>query len=483
MELKRIKYIFICSLFLIACKHEPYLVTGDYPANISKIIQTNCAITGCHNNKSYEGAGGLNLTTWNNMFAGGNIGTCVIPYRSDFSTLCYYTNTDTNLGVTLEPTMPVNASPLSQSDYLALRNWILNGAPNSQGKIKFADDPTRSKIYVTNKLCDVVTVFDTKTLLQMRYIDVGNRPTEEFPHYIQVSPDKKNWYVSFFVPSSTIQKFDATDDIFVSDINIGDGVWTSFTITHDSKYGFFVDNQAKGRVAYVNLETGKLIATYEFGDSVRYPQGIIVNESSTKLYIGSTLGNYIYSVDISNPTEPILKTLSIDGSNVIKQNSVLDPLELVLGENDICFAACSKSHEIRAIDMNTDAIIASIDVGSNPAYIDYSKAKKKLFVTCPDDRASFPGNRGSVVIVNTETYIVDKRIDAGYQPYGVAVDDKSGVVAIVNANFAPGGDEPHHSSNCDGKNGNVTFIDLNTLELVPGIKSEVAVYPYTAAAR
>jgi hypothetical protein len=60
-------------------------------------------------------------------------------------------------------------------------------------------------------------------------------------------------------------------------------------------------------------------------------------------------------------------------------------------------------------------------------------------------------------------------------------------VFVANRNQTTGGPAPHHSSNCGGKNGYITFIDMNTLELVPyGTsfkKVEVSVDPYSIAVR
>src|SRR5688500_12243155 len=95
-----------------SCTHEPVVISTGYPKNVSEIIINTCAVSGCHNSKSYVAAGGLNLETWEDMFKGSRSGAVVIPYRSDFSTMCYYTNTDTALGLPLQPTMPPGATPL-----------------------------------------------------------------------------------------------------------------------------------------------------------------------------------------------------------------------------------------------------------------------------------------------------------------------------------------------------------------------------------
>lgn len=86
-------------------------------------------------------------------------------------------------------------------------------------------------------------------------------------------------------------------------------------------------------------------------------------------------------------------------------------------------------------------------------------------------------------MVDMRNYTLLKRINSGYQPFGIAADDGLYIVAVVNANLSPEGNKPHHSTNCGGRNGNVSFIDLRTMELIPNLRSEVTVFPYGVAAR
>ncbi|HNU47911.1 MAG TPA: hypothetical protein PKM40_03705, partial [Bacteroidia bacterium] len=62
-----------------------------------------------------------------------------------------------------------------------------------------------------------------------------------------------------------------------------------------------------------------------------------------------------------------------------------------------------------------------------------------------------------------------------------AVNDDKGVVYVANRNVDANGEAPHHSGACAGRNGNLTQIDMNTLELVPGYKCELGVNPYSVA--
>jgi DNA-binding beta-propeller fold protein YncE len=95
-----------------------------------------------------------------------------------------------------------------------------------------------------------------------------------------------------------------------------------------------------------------------------------------------------------------------------------------------------------------------------------------------DDQITFPGKTGSVYVINYNTLQVVCRLYTGHQPHGIAVDDENGRVYISNRNVTLGGPAPHHSSVCNGRNGYMTAIDLNSLLLIPNFQAEVSVDPY-----
>lgn len=472
------------SVVLNSCTHKAKYVdnTGSgYPSGVAAIILNKCAVSGCHNSLSYQNAGGLNLTTWANMFDGGEAGAVVVPFRPDFSTFCYFTNIDSSLGISLKPTMPYDRSPLSRNEYLLIRDWILSGAQSMDGTIRFADDKDRQKFYVANRLCNVVTVLDAHSMLQMRYVDVGGGKVQ-FPYAVKVAPDRMHWYVSFFSQADFVQQFDATRDGFVAKIHLGLGSWTSFSISSDSKYGWFVDNSSIGKVVCADLQRNVVLKDYRFNDKLKYPEGIALVEQQNKIYIGTQTGNFIYVVDISDPDHPLVKELPIDGSGIVVHQSSLDPVEFLVDmDQHTCYVACSASGEVFVLNTSNDSVMGKISLGSSP--MGMATFASKLFVACPDDFSSFPGKRGSVVVVDKRTNNVIKRLYTGYQPYGIAIDTVNQMAAVVNANISSSGPASHHTSVCGSKNGNVTFIDINTLELISNKRLEVAVFPCSISAK
>lgn len=450
---------------------------GNYPTEIADIIISRCATTGCHNDASALNAAGLNLSTWEKMFRGAGTGAVVIPYRPDFSTLCYYTNTDTAAGLVLQPTMPYGTAPLTREEYTRLHDWIASGAPAADGQIMFADSAGRRKFYVANRLCDVVTVVDGASQLQMRYVDAGNGTTAKYPYSVKVSPKKDNWYVSYYSRSGIISKYSGLTDKHIKDIELGDGTWQSFDITADGKHAWVADNSSSGRLAYVDLAEARVLKTFDFGGQLVYPSSVAV--AHDKVFLTPTAGNFVYEVNISDRESPELKQVPVDGTGAILPAGGLSPVGMICDDSGSkLYIICAATTDVRIVDTRTGALKNVVKLQGIPAALALSKKHGLLFISCPDDIVTFPGNRGSVAVVQVENGGVVKTIKPGYQPYGLAVDDETGLVAVANANISAGGPASHHESGCGKTNGNVTFINMGTLELVAGKKLEVAVFPF-----
>jgi len=67
----------------------------------------------------------------------------------------------------------------------------------------------------------------------------------------------------------------------------------------------------------------------------------------------------------------------------------------------------------------------------------------------------FQPNKGSIAVVDTKSNTIIKKINSGYQPYGMAVDEQDNIIAVVNFNIS--GPGSHHASGCGTKNGNVVL--------------------------
>ena len=472
----------VLVLSVVACKKEQgYDTVGNYPSDIAKIIVPSCATTGCHDAKSYEAASGLDLSSWEAAFKGTRNGAAIIPYRSDFSTLCYFINTYNALGLQNTPTMPLNGTPLSYNDVKTIRDWIDKGAPSNDGTI--SDNSADPEVaYVVNQGCDVITVLRKKDGVPIRYISCGTKPTSEVPHQVKVSPDKKYYYV-VFINNNILQQFRCSDNALVKNIPLtpaaaGTGTddaldWNTLVLSDDGKRAYCVSWTQSGHIAAVDVENGKLL---HFLGGQHYPHGIALDVSQTKLYITAQTGNFITVLDTGFTSAD---QVPLSGST-INYASSLDMHEVVpTRDGKQLWVTCQGTNEIKVLDLATRSVVRSIATGTYPQELVYSSTTNCFYTTCLKDKNA--QGTGAITRVHATTY-AEQTLVVGYQPHGLAVDDGNGWLWVASRNIDASGPLPHHTSACGGRNGFVQFIRLGTF-LPDARKFEVSADPYSIFVR
>ncbi|PBQ31764.1 hypothetical protein CNR22_08265 [Sphingobacteriaceae bacterium] len=481
--------ILVFSLFLLcSCtkdigKDIEKLNRSNYPTNIAKIMVGTCAVSGCHNTSSYQAAAGLNLETWSTMFKGSGSGSPVIPFSSKFSSLCYFINTYPELGIRNTPLMPLNGDPLSFEKVTEIKNWIDKGAPDINGTIMWSE-ANRKKFYAVNQGCDVVTVFDAETQLPMRFINVGNKPNEDTPHQVRVSPDGKYWYV-IFVNNNIMQKFRCSDDSYVGDIPLtpaaaGTGPedvqeWNTFIISKNGKRAYCTSLNANGRITAVDLENRKLLA---FSGLLANPHGIALNPAEDKVYVGAQYSNYITVLDTSFSDAG---TIFLENTS-IPNNLSIWPHDLLLSADESnLLITCQQSNDVRVLDLSTNQVVKIIPTGQQPQEIIYSSVMHQYYVSCTEDYTTLPGATGILTRIDANSYNTTN-IKCGYQPHGIAVDETKKLLYVLSRNVSVNGPLPHHTSECTGRNGFVNFVDLTSFKVLSK-KYELSSDPYFIFAR
>ncbi|MBN4062241.1 beta-propeller fold lactonase family protein [Bacteroidales bacterium AH-315-I05] len=478
--------LFIIFL-LAACSKDPPIYTEEalngYPEEVGKIMLTQCAIPGCHNDKSYDAAGGLNLTSWEKMFEGSRNNAAVIPYSSEQSFLLFFVNTFDELGPSLTPLMPFNSDTLTKEEVILISDWIAAGAANDEGFVKFSDNPSRSKFYVANQGCDLVSIFDAETGLIMRSVETGSPTAIESPHMVRVSPDGNYWYVVFF-SGNMFQRYDAATDAFIDEVDIGNGSWNTFTISSDGKTAYAVNWNADGSVAVVDLENMQLLEKYQGSGLLEWPHGSTLSSDGKTLYLTAQTGNFIYKIDVTDINSPEFEKVVLETGQVPNPLSSLDPHEIVFTPNESkYFVTCQKSNEVRVFQTSNDSLVDIIPTGTFPQEFAISITTNYLFVSCTEDTISFPGTRGSVAVIDWQNNTFVKSINTGFQPHGIAVDEAKQLVYVAHRNIDSKGPAPHHTTDCGGRNGFVRIIDMNTLNVISSYKAEVSVDAYSVAVR
>ena len=471
--------ILVLPLFLIlvsSCIKDKYdHVETNYPTDVENIITTRCAITGCHVTNSKDAAAGLDLSSWDKMFNGTNVGSAVIPYSSKFSPLLYFVNTDSLDGLVNRPTMPLNSAPLTTNQYHLLRDWIEAGAPDKSGFVKFSDNPNRKKIYISNQGCDNVSVLDAEKKVIIRYFEVGTIPEAnppETPHSIKVTPDNK-WLIVIFSGANQgyMQVYDTKTDLLVKNISIGIGGWNTMAISSDSKYVYAADFN-NGNVVFVDLDAGITTKTFNLGSGLH---GVGLNKTDDTLYIAQNLSSGLFKIPIND----ISNFENFDLNAVQPAPGNLKPHEINFSPDwSNYFITCegTSANQVRVYNAHNDQLIKVINVGIKPVEMSFSEKRKLLFVTCMEDHF-FPFTTGSVRVIDLNTLNEINQIEVGWQPHDLEVDDVEGLVYVANRNY--GGPAPHHAAACGGQNGYLVAIDMNTMKLSPKVKAELSVDPYS----
>lgn len=488
-----LRFLILSGLLILlafGCRKERVKDPKGYPEEVADIMLLTCATTGCHDDNSNDAEGRLSLASWDAAFQGSRAGAAIVPFRVDQSYLSFFINTYEDLGITQTPSMPLNAAPLSREQVVTIQNWIANGAPNADGEVKFADNPDRAKIYVANQGCDQIAVMDRDSRLVMRYLDIGIDPfLVESPHYLKLSPDGRYLYVVFLSANGNIEKYDTRTDQLVARAEIGPGSWNTFAMSPDGRYAYCIDlegNQVgstERHVSVVDLDLMQQVTFYSVGGGAN-PHGSYFSAYNDVLYVteqeGNVLYKFSYGQDYEEPEEFDVLDL-IQGNTDLGDRGRLGPHEVIATGADKYAVTCQYADQVRFYDSQTDGLLATVEVGSFPSEMAVDLTRGLLFVTCMEDTLLNQGNslkRGSVAVIDYNSMTLVKEIYTGYQPHGIAVDLDNQLVYVANRNANTDGPAPHHTTSCGGRNGYVTAIDLNSLNLLPGFSHELSVDPY-----
>ena len=485
--------LFVLSLGCKPKESDPPATGNDtasapgYPIAIGQIIKQKCL--SCHNADNAKYSGGLRLDNWDLLMAGGNVGPDIIPYHLENSVLLQYINTYDDLGLKLQPTMPINGVPLTHDQVKMFQDWVTNGAPNKDGYVAFSSNPdTRQKIYVTMQACDLLAVIDAETKIVMRIIPVGKTPGIEAPHCVRVDNAGRYAYVSF-TAGDYVQKIDTRTDKIVGEINMRTArrdpsipaSWNVLTLSEDGSQFVISNFSDNGQVFLVNTADMTIAKEYVDPGAFKTPHASAANAAFDTFYVTAQYGNTVYKIS----KEGIVFPVSIDGNPANTTTNTRDPHEIIMFPGGNAYAVtCQASNEVRIIDAHTNAVLAALPVGTYPQEVALSTTKPWLFVTCMEDQTNpMPASKGSVYVIDYRTMQIVKKIYGPFwQPHGITVDDRNGKVYVASRNVGSG-IPPHHASACAGQNGFYNVLDLETLTLTRDTRYEVSVEPYSADVR
>lgn len=469
------------AVIVLSCKKDPQVLSAEagFPAEVQRIFENKCATAGCHNDKSFQNAAGLNLTTWDKLvYDGGVSGSVVIPFRPEFSSLFQFINSYEDLGLSAEPQMPLNGDNLSRTEVMTIKNWIEDGCKNDRGDIPFASDfESRKKVMISNQGCDVVAIVDAESKLIMRYITMGKETAIETPHFLSISQDGQYWY-SCFSSGEIVQKFETVSGRLVGEANIGPGSWNVVNVTDDGDVAYVSDLNNNGRIAKVNTTDMSLTQMYQGANLFTSPHGIASTPSGDTLYITAQFGNSFYRFIPKAFSNQLISLVKGQVPNFVP--NTFDPHEVIFSpDRSKYFFSCQSSNEVRVFDATADTLLKVIAVGRLPLEFAVSERNNLLFVSCSEEpNPIFPTLKGSVSAIDLDRLEIVKTIYGRFfQPHGMIVNEATNELYVASRNADPTGPPPHHVSECGSRNGYFEVFDIPTWEQTV-LPQELSVDPY-----
>ncbi|MEM9666415.1 MAG: hypothetical protein AAF970_15875, partial [Bacteroidota bacterium] len=135
---------------------------------------------------------GLDLSSWDGLVAGSEVGQVVVPFSAKHSLLYQVTE---------------DQAAITDAERALLRDWIDDGARSDEGVVPYAD--AEHRLYVGNQAEASVSIIDMDRNVLMRVVDLQALGFSENakPHHTAVEPDGAHWYVSL-IGESKVLKFD-----------------------------------------------------------------------------------------------------------------------------------------------------------------------------------------------------------------------------------------------------------------------------------
>jgi YVTN family beta-propeller protein len=370
--------VFILTFALQSCKKDknniiPPIDYGNigaikYTKHVQALFNDKCATSGCHS--SATKSAGLSLSSWNGAVHGSLAGEVLVPFRADKSLLTYLFD-----GTPLRRNHRTIENALTTAEINFLKRWINEGARNDANEVPFAN--STNKLYVPNQGEDNVAVIDLDSMRVIRYVNVGELPAIEGPHFVTARDNF--WYVSL-IGAKQVWKFDTHNDTLVVGKANVPGSPALLTLTPDGSKLYVSQFMTSdiNKVYVINTSTMDVEDTLTVG---KMPHGIRINHSGTRLYCANMMSDNVTVVDVA--TNEVLEHIPLAwNANPVEPNYL--PIEIAISPDDNFFAvSCSKNtkNEVRIFSTSSNALVDSFQVGVQPWHLQYLPDGNSVIVT------------------------------------------------------------------------------------------------------
>jgi len=440
--------------------------TTSFPDDIKTVFSTTynstpntCTNSFCHSSETR--AGGLDLVNWNNMMAGSNNGTMVIPGNSFWSHLVSVVNSDTNLSPV--STILTDLHKMTPDKVNTIINWINSGAKRKDGTE--VSQSYGTKCFITNQAADVVSVINTSSNLVTRMIPVGGRTSQlDAPHYANVDPQQQSLYISL-IQEGYVERYNVSNYQQTGRLAVGNNP-AHIVISPDNNFIYVTNFDASGTERRVKkISTAGTMSVVDTATAVQMnaPHGMAMTNDGEFIYVASQIGEWLFKIRTSDMEIVENAAVAFDVPPSGGGTGKYRPYQCVLSpDNTKLFVTCvgiagnTAPDFVKVYNANDLSLITSIQVGDNPLLMKLSRNNQYLFVCNKND--------STVTVLNPNTYAVVKTFqDVGIQPHGVDFSS-DGLYAYI-ACETQSGQDGHHPTVGSINVGVTRVINMSDLSL------------------
>lgn len=231
----------------------------------------------------------------------------------------------------------------------------VNGVGN--GPVGIAVSPDGQRIYVSEYNSNLVRVYNANTHALITTIIVGSNPTVTAPLGMIVSPDNSRLYVTIF------------DEAKIAVINTATNTVLTYYTSDSRPVGLDISNdgsrlysacQITNTLAVFNTATGTRVATIVLGPvspltGVGAAAGVTVNHANTKAYVTIQDASTVKVIDLA--TNTVTNTINVGGR----------PFGIdILPDDSRVYVGCVDADRMDVINTATNTVVTNVPTGDGP---------------------------------------------------------------------------------------------------------------------
>jgi YVTN family beta-propeller protein len=237
--------------------------------------------------------------------------------------------------------------------------------------------------------------------------------------------------------SQTVSVISDSTNTVIATVTLGTAGTNPENLAYDSGKGeIFVTDSAGNAVSIISDSTNTVIATLPMGNS---PIGIAYDSGKSEIFVTSfgltaSVLEQTPSATGGVPTPPAQTISGIASVISDKTNAVVATVPVGTSPYGVAYDAgkgeifvtntYSNSNSVFVISDSTNSVVATIPVGNQPFFIACDSGKGELFVANSGDN--------TVSVISDSTNVVVATIPVGIQPEGVAYDADKGEIYVTN---------------------------------------------------